>query len=71
MEVVVWMLVVVGLYEVHGRLRMNLSAVQFGLVVHYGSDVVVDYLDRLYRSVYFDRLVRNNLDSYSDDLHVH
>ena len=68
MAVVVWMLVVVGLYEVHGRLRMNLSAVQFGFVVHYGSDVVVDYLDRL---VYFDWSVRNNLDSYLDDLHAH
>ena len=62
------MLVVVGLYEVHGHLRMNLSAVQFGLAVYYGSDVVVDYLDRL---VYFDWSVRNSLDSYSDDLHVH
>ena len=68
MAVVVWMLVVVGLYEVHGRLRMNLSAVQFGLVVHYGSGVVVDYLDRL---IYSDRSVRNSLDSYLDDLHVH
>ena len=65
------MLVVVGLYEVHGRLRMNLSAVQFGLVVHYGSDVVVEHFDRLNRLVYFDRLVRNNLDPYLDDLHVH
>ena len=58
------MLVVVGLYGVHGRFPMNLSALQFDSIVHYAPDVVEDYFD-------FDQLDRNNQDSYLDDLHVH
>ena len=56
--VAVLMLVEVGLYEVHDHSRLNSSAVQFDLVVHYALDVVVDYFDL----VYFDRLVRNKQD---------